>query len=61
VEIDRIRYEIPWVKAYSDVGKGELLIITNSFNYIELSVNQGNASEALKLKVGSKIIVKPCR
>ena len=61
VRVGEVQYETPWVKAYSDVEQGKLLIITNSFNYIELSINQGNASEALKLKIGSKIIVKPCR
>jgi S-adenosylmethionine hydrolase len=59
VEVNRVQYRIPWVKAYSDVKQGELLIITNSFNYIELSVNQGNASKTLKLEIGSEIVVKP--
>lgn len=59
VEVNQIRYRIPWVKAYSDVEPGRPLIITNSFNYIELSINQGNASNTLNLKAGLKIIVKP--
>lgn len=61
VEVGGVHYRIPWVKAYSDVKQGEPLIITNSFNYIELSVNQGNASKTLKLEIGSEIVVKPCR
>jgi S-adenosylmethionine hydrolase len=61
VEVNGVQYKIPWVKAYSDVKQGKLLIITNSFNYIELSVNQGNASKTLRLKVGSEVVVKPCR
>lgn len=59
VEVNQIHYRIPWVKAYSDVEPGRLLIITDSFNYIELSINQGNVSNTLNLKAGLKIIIRP--
>lgn len=48
----------PAVK-FSDVGEGELLLYVNSFNFMELAVNRGSASQKLGLRVGDTITVRP--
>ncbi len=47
----------PAVK-FSDVREGELLLYVNSFNFMELAINRGSASQKLGLRVGDIITVK---
>lgn len=42
-------------KSYASVKLGEPLAIIGSHNFLEISVNQGNASERFNVKVGDKI------
>jgi len=42
-------------KAYAEVEKQKPLAIIGSHNFLEISINQGNAAEAFKTKVGDKI------
>ncbi len=49
---------IPFVKTYSDVKKGSLLITNSSSGYIELSANQDKASKMLNVKNGEEIKIK---
>jgi len=44
--------KFPLVKSYSDVGKGSPLSIIGSFNSLELSIREGNASEKFNLRSG---------
>lgn len=44
--------KFPLVKSYSDVDRGEPLSIIGSFNSLELSIREGNASEKFNLKSG---------
>ncbi len=44
-------------RTYSDVPKGKLLALIGSFNFLEISVNMGNASEKLKKGKGEKVEV----
>jgi S-adenosylmethionine hydrolase len=44
--------KFPLVKSYSDVDRGEPLSIIGSFNSLELSIREGNASEEFNLKNG---------
>lgn len=48
----------PAVK-FSDVREGELLLYVNSFNFMELAVNRGSASQKLGLRVGDTITIRP--
>lgn len=45
-------------KAYAEVGKREALVIVGSHNFLEISVNQGNAARKFRVKVGDKITLK---
>lgn len=53
----KYKREIVFVKTYSDVKKGELLITNSSNDYLEISANQRKASEILKVKVGEEVII----
>ncbi len=44
--------------SYSEVKKGELLLLINSFNYLEIAVREGNAKEILNAKVGDRYEIK---
>jgi len=45
-------------KAYGETPPGSLLLLINSFNHLEISMNMGNAANALKVKQGEKITVR---
>jgi len=49
---------IPFKRAYDEVPRGEILSLINSFDYLEVAVNQGNAAKRLGLSIGDPIIVK---
>lgn len=51
-------YKGEFVSHFSSVQPGSLLFIIGSSDLFEVSINQGNASERLGLKVGDKIIIK---
>ena len=44
------QYEIPFVKSYNFVKKGEILSTIGSGNLLEISQNQGNAAKKLDIK-----------
>jgi S-adenosylmethionine hydrolase len=54
------RKEIPFVKTYNDVKKGNFLITNSSSGYLEISVNQKKASKILNAKLGEEIRIKFC-
>ncbi len=45
-------------QAYADGEPGELLAIFGSANFLEFSVNQGNASEVARVGVGQDVLLK---
>lgn len=47
----RLRYS----SAYGDVGVNELLTVIGGHGYLEIAMNQGNAAEKLKVKVGTRV------
>ncbi|MFX1481189.1 MAG: SAM hydroxide adenosyltransferase, partial [Promethearchaeota archaeon] len=51
-------YKGKLVSHFSSAQPGSLLFLIGSSNFFEVSINQGNASERLGLKVGDKIIIK---
>ncbi|MBO3763378.1 MAG: SAM-dependent chlorinase/fluorinase [Candidatus Brockarchaeota archaeon] len=46
-----------FVFTYSDVDVGQLALLANSIGVLELSINQGNASEKLGMKTGSEVTI----
>jgi hypothetical protein len=45
-------------KSYSESKIGDLLILIGSHGFIEISANQDNAANKLKIQPGQKIILK---
>ncbi|MCE4602311.1 MAG: SAM-dependent chlorinase/fluorinase [Desulfurococcales archaeon] len=52
-----ISYRIPFLRTFSDVNPGDLVMYVNSFGHLEIAVNQGNASRKLGLEFGEKITI----
>ncbi|MGB9758371.1 MAG: SAM hydrolase/SAM-dependent halogenase family protein [Thermoproteota archaeon] len=46
-----------FVSTYSDVDVGQLALLVNSFGTLEISINQGNASEKLGMKTGDEVTI----
>jgi S-adenosylmethionine hydrolase len=53
--VDDKEHIIPYVRRFSAVEKGELLLLVAGGGYLEISVNQGNARELLGMSEGTKI------
>jgi S-adenosylmethionine hydrolase len=49
------RLKIPFVKSYNFVKKGEFLATVGSSNFLEISLNQGNAAKKLRVKPNDDI------
>ena len=45
-------------RSYAESAVGETLAIVGSFNRLEISINQGNAAQALGLKRGDRITIR---
>lgn len=50
---------VVYVKAYSDVEKGQLITLVGSHGMAEVACNGGSASDLAELKPGSEIIIGP--
>lgn len=51
-------FELPYVRRFSAVRKGELLLLVAGGGYMEFAVNQGNAHDLLGFGVGEKVTFK---
>jgi S-adenosylmethionine hydrolase len=57
VKLKDVRLRLKLCKAYSDVEPREPLAIMGSHNFLEISINQGNAAETFKVRDGDRIIL----
>ena len=55
VFIGKKNHDISFVKTYNFAEKGKLVATIGSSNYLEISINQGNAAEKLKVKPDDEI------
>ena len=55
VNINNAEYKLPFVRTYSEVSVGSPLILINSFNLVELAVNQGDARNFFKANVNDRL------
>jgi hypothetical protein len=55
VKLRNARLKLKFCKAYADVESQKPLALVGSHNFLEISVNQGNAAEAFKIKSGDKV------
>ncbi|RLF24401.1 MAG: hypothetical protein DRN15_03170 [Thermoprotei archaeon] len=57
ISVGRRHIVVKLCRTYGEVGKGELLALIDSFNYLEIAVNQGKASEILGARIGDRVRV----
>jgi S-adenosylmethionine hydrolase len=57
LKLKNVMLRLKLCKAYGDVELHEPLAIIGSHNFLEISVNQGNAAETFKIQDGDKIIL----
>jgi S-adenosylmethionine hydrolase len=48
--------QIPYFSSYGYASLNQMLVTIGSFGFVELAINQGNASKMLGLSIGDKII-----
>jgi hypothetical protein len=58
VNLGNKKYELKFVKSYGFVEKKEILLTIGGSGYVEISVNQGNASKELKINKNEKCIIQ---
>jgi S-adenosylmethionine hydrolase len=57
LKLKNARLKLKLCKAYADVNLHKPLAIVGSHDFLEISINQGNAAETFKIKDGDKIIL----
>ncbi|MEM3673492.1 MAG: SAM-dependent chlorinase/fluorinase [Candidatus Bathyarchaeia archaeon] len=58
VRLKNVDLRLKVCKAYSEVEPQKPLAIIGSHNFLEISVNQGNAAKTFKAKIGDKIVLR---
>jgi len=59
VELPNQKLKLKLRKAYGEAKRQEPLALIGSHNYLEIAINQGNAGEKFKAKLGDKIKISP--
>ena len=59
VEVSGKKYTLPYVRRFSAVPEGELLLLVAGGGYLEFAVNQGNARERLGIEKGDSVLIAP--
>jgi hypothetical protein len=57
VKVKNTWFTMKFRKAYGEVEAQEPLVLIGSHNFLELSINQGDASRVFKIKNGDKVVV----
>lgn len=57
IKIGEISSKLKLCKAYAGIGAKRPLALIGSHDFLEISVNQGNAAKMFKAKVGDKVIL----
>ncbi|HJR45508.1 MAG TPA: SAM-dependent chlorinase/fluorinase [Actinomycetota bacterium] len=59
VRVEGHRLQVPFGETFADVGAGEFVLVQDSYNYVSLAVNKGDAAARLRARSGSTAIVGP--
>ncbi|MCE4620324.1 MAG: SAM-dependent chlorinase/fluorinase [Desulfurococcales archaeon] len=59
VRTDAGTYSVKVGRKFEDVQVGELVMYVNSFGYVEIAVNQGNAAKKLRVSIGDPVVITP--
>jgi S-adenosylmethionine hydrolase len=55
------RRVMPWALTFSDVPAGSLVVVEDSYRYLSVAINNGDAAQYLRARAGSTVIVGPAR
>ncbi len=59
LRIEGHRLHIPWAETFADVSDGEFVLVEDSYRYLSLAINKGDAAARLRARSGSTVIVGP--
>lgn len=59
VRLEGHRLQVPLADTFADVASGEFVMIEDSYAYVSLAVNKGDAAARLRARPGSTAIVGP--
>lgn len=59
VRLEGHRLHVPLATHFADVGPGEFVLVEDSYRYLSLAVNKGDAKGQLRASAGSTVIVGP--
>lgn len=59
VRLEGHRLHVPLATHFADVRPGEFVLVEDSYRYLSLAVNKGDAKEQLRASAGSTVIVGP--
>ncbi len=59
VRLEGHRLRIPFGGRFADVKSGEFVLVEDSYHYLSLAVNKGDAAARLRAHAGSTVIVGP--
>jgi len=59
VKLRNAKLKLRFCKAYADVERQKPLALIGSHNFLEVSINQGNAAEVFKIRSGDKVTLFP--
>jgi hypothetical protein len=57
VRIEGHRLQVPFGETFADVKSGDYVLIQDSYNYVSLAINKGDAAARLRAHAGSTAIV----
>lgn len=60
IRVGKRFFDVKTVRTFGDVNPGERLLYVNSFGFLELAINQGNAAYELGISTGDEVCVEPC-
>jgi S-adenosylmethionine hydrolase len=55
------RIEVPFGGTFADVKPGEFVLVEDSYRWLSLAINKGDAAARLRAQAGSTVIVGPSR
>jgi len=59
VRLEGHRLQVPIGSTFADVDSGEFVLVPDSYRYLSLAVNKGDAASRLRARAGSTAIVGP--
>ncbi|HVF54106.1 MAG TPA: SAM-dependent chlorinase/fluorinase [Actinomycetota bacterium] len=59
VRLEGHRLKVPVGQTFADVAPGEFVLVEDSYRYLSLAINKGDAAARLRARSGSTVIVGP--